>query len=128
MTTGRRQLAEAFNAWMSRNGYTQTDVAAMGGPSTTTQSKVVNTDDPISRQTMKQLDTVMGWPGGTAAGIVRGEAPPDPGAEAVGAVVEDDDALLYARPDGLTDGEWQKIKTHAGEFVRWQIEQAMREQ
>ena len=53
---GRTRLAKAFGDWIELNGWTQTEVVAMGGPSTTTQTKVTKTDEPISRQTLKQID------------------------------------------------------------------------
>ena len=59
---GRTRLAKAFGDWIELNGWTQTEVVAMGGPSTTTQTKVTKTDEPISRQTLKQIDLVMRHP------------------------------------------------------------------
>lgn len=48
MTDGRRKLAQAFESWVQQNGYTQGEIASMVGPSTTTQTKVRQTDGPIS--------------------------------------------------------------------------------
>lgn len=126
MSDGRRRLAELFGQWMERNGYTQGQVAAMGGPSTTTQTKVRHTDGPISRQTLRQLDAVMGWAKGTAASIVQEDAPhaSDPEPETVGPSRDTEDHLLFARPDGLTDEEWEAAKVSAGELVRWVFEKA----
>lgn len=149
MTNGRRKLAELFGAWMDHHGYTQTDVAAMGGPSTTTQSKVRNSDDSISRQTQRQLDAVMGWPPGTAAGVLQGRhvegvftpTEPDtpiplpaageqtpPGLVSPQPVGQDEeDTLLFARPDGLSDAEWEKVRNEAGALIQWLAEKAARE-
>lgn len=69
---GRRALAKAFDDWYSTSGMNQSEVAAAGGPSTTTQTKVRQGNDPISRQTLKQLDEVTGWAAGTAARIYAG--------------------------------------------------------
>lgn len=124
---GRRRLAELFGAWADRHGLTQGEIAAMGGPSTTTQTKVRHTDGPISRQTLRRLDAVMGWPNGTAAGILQGEHPPgvpDLDSETVGPSGDTEDHLLFARPDGLTDEEWETAKANAGELVRWVFEKA----
>lgn len=121
---GRQKLAAAFGDWMDRHGYTQQQVAAMGGPSTTTQSKVRLTDDPISRQTMKQLDTVMGWPAGTSAGILRGGDGPE---TVSGPAHDDESTLMYERPKGLSDAEWAKLKASVGEYVEWQLDRFSRE-
>lgn len=122
---GRRRLAELFGQWMDRNGYTQGEVAALGGPSTTTQTKVRHTDDPISRQTLRQLDAVMGWPGGTSAGILQGYIP-DPATEIVVPAVNTDNQVLYVRPDGVSDEDWDQIVTSAQGYIEWQIQQALR--
>ena len=70
---GRQALAQAFDDWYSRSGMNQSQVAAAGGPSTTTQTKVRQSDGPVSRQTLQQLDHVTGWPPGTAARYLSGE-------------------------------------------------------
>lgn len=128
---GRQRIAQLFGEWVDRHGYTQGEVAAMGGPSTTTQTKVRNTDEPISRQTMKQLDQVMGWSAGTTAGILRGALPPGPvpgpDAESVVATPDTEGALLFMRPDGVDDEEWASIKRDAEGYLQWQIEKALRE-
>ena len=147
MDEGRRKLAELFGAWMDRNGYTQTDVAAMGGPSTTTQSKVRNSDDSISRQTLKQLEAVMGWTPGPAAGVLQGRyvegvltpTEPDPvphpsrpkvtspPLEIVGPTGDNEDSLIFARPDGLSDETWERITKEARGAISWLMEKAARE-
>jgi len=67
---GRKALAKAFGAYVDDHGLTQTDVAAMGGPSTTSQTKIRMTEAPISLQTLQKIDLVMGWERGTSARII----------------------------------------------------------
>ena len=125
---GRRRLAEMFGEWMDRNGYTQGDVAAMGGPSTTTQTKVRHTDDALSRRTLRQIDTVMGWAPGGALSVLRGDNPvpvSDPRPEMVRPRDNTGDQLVYARPDGLTDDEWDRIVANVGEYAEWAISRAL---
>jgi len=69
---GRERLAELFGAWVDQNGWSQPTVAAMGGPSTTTQTKIRRTTEPLSASTLRQLDVVMGWDEGTAARVQSG--------------------------------------------------------
>ena len=76
--TGRQALAQAFGAWIDANLWTQADVVNRGGPSTTTQTKIRSTDEPLSRQTLKQVDKVMGWEPGTSALVLGGRTPPAP--------------------------------------------------
>jgi transcriptional regulator with XRE-family HTH domain len=39
----------------------------------------------------------------------------------------EEEALLYRRPDGLSDEEWERVKRESREFIEWQIEKASRE-
>lgn len=73
---GREALAIAYGEWIDKNGWTREEVAAKGGPSTATTSMIRNTRDPISRQTLGKIDTVMGWEKGTASRVLNGEEPP----------------------------------------------------
>lgn len=125
---GRKALAEAYGAWLDANGWTREQVAAMGGPSTSTTTTIRTTDDSLSRQTMMKIDTVMGWPPGTAGKVSRGLIdPPAPGGpaaepETVSAPTHDDEStLMYERPKGLSDAEWEKLKTSTGEYIEWQL-------
>jgi hypothetical protein len=74
---GRKALAKAFGAYVDDRGLTQTDVAARGGPSTTSQTKIRKTTKPVSPQTLQKIDKVTGWPPGTSARIIAGS--PEPG-------------------------------------------------
>jgi len=73
---GRKALAKAFGAYVDDHRLTQTDVAAAGGPSTTSQTKIRTTDAPIASQTLQKIDKVTGWPPGTSARIIAGAAEP----------------------------------------------------
>ena len=122
---GRTRLAKAFGDWIELNGWTQTEVVAMGGPSTTTQTKVTKTDDPISRQTLKQIDLVMGWPAGTSAGVLAGATPPRPGRQAaiVSAPSDDQDTILYRRPEGMSEAQWERLRAENSRYWQWQLSQ-----
>lgn len=62
-----------FGEYVDRRGLTQTDIAAMGGPSTTSQTKIRTTDEPVAPGTLRKIDKVMGWEHGTAARIIAGD-------------------------------------------------------
>ena len=57
---GRKRLARAFGEYVDDHRWSQAEVAAMGGPSTTTQTKVRLSDGPISRQTDRVARTKEG--------------------------------------------------------------------
>lgn len=129
---GREALAQAFEAMVTARGWSQAEVTAHGGPSSTTQTKVRTDRGPLSRQTLKQLDRVMGWPAGTAHRVAQGAIP----APAAGLTIEaastppappyDTGDLMFQRPDGLTDDEWMHLKAETGEWLTWQIERVRR--
>lgn len=76
---GRTRLAQAFAAHVERMQWSQEHVASLGGPSTTTQSKIIHQRGPIAPQTCEKIDVVMQWPPGTAGQVLRGEIePPKP--------------------------------------------------
>lgn len=51
---GRKALSEAFSSWIEENGWSQTDVVKMGGPSTTTQTKISLQDGGLSKKLSKK--------------------------------------------------------------------------
>ena len=119
---GRAALAKAFGEWADDSGYTQQQIATMGGPSTTTQTKVGYTNEPVSRQTMQRIDAVAGWEPGTSQRILRTGEVPVP--KTVSGSTDDDDALLYRRPEGLTDRQWEAIKEETRPWIEYQIQRA----
>lgn len=80
--------------------------------------------------TQGKIERAIGWPPGTLRDIAGGGDDPDP-ALTVGGVTEDpesaEDELLYRRPDGLSDAEWDRVKRESREYIEWQIERASRE-
>jgi transcriptional regulator with XRE-family HTH domain len=52
---------------------------------------------------------------------------PSVGAAVQDAEDEEDKLLLYRRPEGLSDQEWERIKQESRGFIEWQIERAAHE-
>jgi len=73
---GRKALAKAFGDYVDDHRLTQTDVAAKGGPSTTSQTKIMTTVEPLAPQTLQKIDKVTGWSPGTSARILAGNPEP----------------------------------------------------
>ena len=71
-------LAKAVRAERQAQGATLKHVAARGGTSALT---VMNAEkgQPLRPFTLVALDRGLGWPPGTAAGILAGTKPPQPG-------------------------------------------------
>ncbi len=80
--------------------------------------------------TQGKIEAALGWEPGTIRQVGNGgEVPPLP--ESVGPARDDgrgpaEDALLYRRPDGLSDDDWERIKQDSRGFIEWQIQKAMR--
>lgn len=68
---GREALAKAYEDAKDRLGLTQTDIAAAGGPSTTSQSKI-GKGRYVSPGSLSKLDKALGWERGTSARIIAG--------------------------------------------------------
>lgn len=79
--------------------------------------------------TQGKIEHALGWPAGTLRAIAAGGPAPAP-TVTVGARSQDeeppDDAVRFRRPDGLTDQQWQRIRSEAQEFIEWQIEKTVR--
>lgn len=48
-------------------------------------------------------------------------------AKPVGAGSKDADSLLYRRPDGVSDQEWERIRDQSRDYIEWLIDKAARE-
>lgn len=66
------ELAAAIQGEMMRRSWSQVEVAAAGGPSTTTQS-AISAGKSVSRQSLAKVDVAFGWAAGTAARLYRGD-------------------------------------------------------
>lgn len=127
---GRKAARMAVQREIARTGGDGAALARKSGVHPQTVQAFVKGSRWPSLKTLGRLDVALGWPAGTLSAIAEGGYPEgvaDPDPEPVTPAVKNDDALLYARPDGLTDSEWEKVKAHAGEYIRWQIDQATRE-
>lgn len=134
MSSNLKKLGAEVLARREHLGLTQDEVADAGGPSNTTQSKIENQlVEVVSRATLKRLDAGLQWEAGSARRIYEAGADPTPIADAdeptrsVSAERDDDDTLLYRRPEGLTNEQWREIKARNRKLVEWEIEQALQQ-
>ena len=72
-----RAFGHAVKTRREQLGLRQDELGARGGPSTTTLTKIENgSPTPVSKATLRKLDTGLDWPVGTAAAVLAGEPPP----------------------------------------------------
>lgn len=89
MPENNGNLAEAVKAHIQSKGWSQTTIAARGGPSTTSLTKITSGRGNLSPKMLAQIDAGMQWGEGRAAQILAGEVP-----GAVDLAQLSDDALL----------------------------------
>ena len=80
--------------------------------------------------TQGRIEKALGWEPGTLTAIADGADPPAE-AESVSPDLQDapqdDSTLLFRRPDGMSDAEWERLKDDQRGYWEWQIEKANRE-
>lgn len=91
----------------------------------------------FSAESLASVSKALGWAAGTWRRILDDagysvDAPQaqldlgDPGV-VVGAPSKDADSLLYRRPDGVSDQEWERIRDQSRDYIEWLIDKAARE-
>lgn len=122
----RQRVSAAIYTWLSHHEMSQAELTRIAGVDTGTLGEFLSTKRWPGTATRGKVERALGWPAGTISGIAEGQAPPpldDP-------VSEDTDtggSLLYRRPEGLTDDEWDRLRNDAREYIEWQISRAARE-
>lgn len=122
----RRRVRIAVRAEMGVRGWnTQDLIDASGLDRSTLGDFLAGTRWPQSR-TLGAVERALGWVPGAIAEMLEGGDPPSVGGSGDDAA-SSGDSLLYRRPDGLSDEEWEKVKQESREYIEWQIERASRE-
>lgn len=129
-TRGQRRASRAVGAWLAHAERNAAWLVRQTGSDPGTIGDFLNGNRWPKFKTQGRIEKALGWPAGTLTAVADGDDPPDPGA-AVGGVTEDagqqESDLLFRRPDGLSDAEWEQVKEEARGFIEWQIEKASRE-
>lgn len=131
-------FCQVFEVWFKVNGWSQARLEAAGGPSKPIQARLLAGDWTSQRpnDVAEKVDRGFGWPEGTAWQVLTTGY--DPVADPPGVSLkkahqpradrqQDADSLLYRRPDGLSDAEWERLKSETREYLEWLIEKASRE-
>lgn len=122
----RRRVRIAVKGAMSSRGWNiQQLIDASGLDRSTLGDFLAGERWPQSR-TLGAIERSLDWPPGSIANVLEGGEPPAVSGPAQDAPQEED-SLLYRRPEGLTDQEWEQVKAESRGFIEWQIERAARE-
>lgn len=120
---GKKAARVAAQREVARTGSDGVDLARRAEVHEQTVQAFLNGRRWPSLKTLGKLDAALGWPVGTLSAIAE-EVEADPGADTVSAHSDTGDALLIARPDGLSDDEWHRIKDDAQGYIQWQLSKA----
>lgn len=124
-TSGQRRAADAVAAWMAGREWNNTQLVAATGVDAGTIGDFLNGKRWPKTGTQGKIEKALSWPPGTLRAIAGGAEPPAVGGDTQDAETEDE--LLYRRPEGLSDEEWERVKDESRGFIEWQIEKAARE-
>lgn len=129
-TDDQRRASDAVASWLAARRLNPTWLVESAGVDPGTIGDFLNGARWPKLSTMGKIEAALGWEFGTIRRIGQGgEVPPLP--ESVGPATHDDpkseqDDLLYRRPDGLSNDDWERIKHDSRGFIEWQIQKAMR--
>lgn len=123
--TGKATARRAVLAEVASRGWNPAALADAAGIDYGTAGDFLNGKRWPKVATLGKIDVALGWTPGTLAAI--GEELQDGPADSVSAAPHNGSTLLFRRPDGLTDAEWERVKDDAGGYIEWLIERAARE-
>lgn len=122
--TARTAVRIAIQAELSHRGWNITQLRDETGIDNGTLGDFLSGQRWPQLRTLGRIEKAVEWPPGTIATMLAGGPSPTVGAPADDAEHEE---LLYRRPEGLSDQEWERIKIEAGRFIEWQIDKAAQE-
>jgi hypothetical protein len=126
---GRKAARMAVQREIARTGGDGVALGRKAGVHAQTIQAFVNGSRWPALKTLGRIDVALGWPAGTLSAIAEGGYPegvPDPATEVVVPAVNTYNQVLYVRPDGVSDEDWDQIVTSAQGYIEWQIQQALR--
>lgn len=126
-TEGRKRARLAVHAELAARRWNNTQLAREASVDLATVRSFLDGSRWPKSPTQGGIEFALGWPPGTIAEVVEGAEPPPVGGLTQDADQQQEDTLLYRRPEGLTDEEWEQVKEESRGFIEWQIERAARE-
>lgn len=128
-TQDQRRASRAVTAWLAHHERNTAWLVRQTEADPGTIGDFLNGNRWPKFKTQGRIEKALGWPAGTMTAISDGAEPPNLDT-AVGGDTQDaetEDELLYRRPEGLSDAEWERVKRESRGFIEWQIERAARE-
>lgn len=134
MSANTKRLGDAIHTRRQYLALNQQEVAAAGGPSDTTLSKLENNlIDVVSNATLRKLDRGLEWVRGSARRVLYEDGDPIP--------IEESDMVFVApktetrdipawntrTPEGMTEEQHRAIVRETEEYYQFRIQQAAKE-
>lgn len=123
-TDRQRRASRAVAAWLAHHERNATWLVRHSGADPGTIGDFLKGSRWPKYTTQGKIEKALEWPAGTLTEIVDGAEPPPLEQPTVGDVPEDGDSLLYRRPPGLSDAEWEQLKAQTRDWIEWQINRA----
>lgn len=123
---GHDNARRAAIAAQATKGWTNAQLAKAAGTDPATIRDFLDGSRWPKPPTLAKLDEAFGWTPGTLAAI--GEELLDaPEPHNVGPDPDDEDSLLFRRPEGLTDEQWRRLKERKRGDWKWEVLRAAEE-
>ncbi|GAA1138767.1 hypothetical protein [Nocardioides aquiterrae] len=132
--SSQRRASDLVAAWLAQNEKNPAWLVDQTGADPGTIGDFLNGVRWPKTGTQGKIEKALGWQPGTIRQIGNGADfdPPmvnlrkDSPTSSAGRT-EEADSLLYRRPDGISDSEWDKLKSETRDYLEWLIEKASRE-
>lgn len=132
--TTQRRASDLVAAWLARNEKNPAWLVDQTGADPGTIGDFLNGLRWPKTGTQGKIEKALGWHPGTIRQIGNGADIDPPMVSlrkdiptSVGGNTDDADSLLYRRPDGMSDADWERLKNETREYLKWLIERAARE-
>jgi hypothetical protein len=131
-TLNQRRASDAIAAWLAGHLRNPAWLVEQTGVDPGTIGDFLNGVRWPKLSTQGKIEAAVGWEPGTIRRIGNGADVPAFG-ETVGADRHDgqeseEDALMFRRPDGLSDDDWKQIKRESRGFIEWQIQRVLHQE
>jgi hypothetical protein len=129
-TETQRRASDAVAAWLAGRRLNPAWLVEETGADPGTISDFLNGLRWPKLSTQGRIEAALGWEPGTIRKIGNGGQPPAV-AETVRGSADDgsasgEDVLLFRRPTGLTNDEWEQIKRESRGFIEWQVQRRLK--
>lgn len=123
----RRRVRVAVKGEMGRRGWNNQQLMEAADLDRSTVSDFLEGKRWPQSRTLGAIERAVEWPVSTIAAMLEGGDAPVVGGDTEDADNGEEDALLYRRPEGLSDQEWERVKQESRGFIEWQINRAAQE-